>query len=180
MNSVATHRNGTRCILALVAMLPAVAGAQAAMPGGGQVAAKAALGRPPSGQADVPALFAIGDRAIAVYKTFLLFTTKPGQLPDTAANQRLFEDETVRAAGFAMRAQAATLRGLDDSGHSLPADKPTPVRLAGLKQANVGGSQFLSMSVGELRKVENRAALVDALADAAVLAAPEITIRVGA
>lgn len=137
---------------------------------------KATLGAPPYRSSDVPALLPIGDRAGALYKTYLLFTSQPGTLPDTAANTAKYQDEVSRAAAYLLKVQAAELEAMADFVSTLPAAEMTAPRRAGLQQVRLGINEMVTSVILMVRSPglnpANRDILLSALADnAAVMAA---------
>lgn len=129
--------------------------------------ARATLGAPPYRSADVPALLTIGDRAVAVFKTYALFTPKDGTLPDTAANTAEYQDEIVRAGNYVLQAQAAAFEAITDFIKTLPADQMNEARRSGLRQMRLGVTEQITSITLMLRspgiRPENRDLLLDAL-----------------
>ncbi len=130
---------------------------------------KTTLGAPPYRSADVPALLDIGDRAGAVFKTYVLFTPKAGTVPDTAANTTEYQDEISRAGAYLVYVQAAALDALADFVRTLPADQMNAARRAGLRQMRLGITEQVTGLTLMLRspslRVENREVLLDALSE---------------
>ncbi|WP_349961591.1 hypothetical protein [Rhizobium sp. ZPR3] len=136
----------------------------------------ATLGSPPYTSSDVPALLTIGDRASALYKTYLLFAPQPGTLPDTAANTSKYQDEVSRAAAYLLKVQAAELEAMSDFVSTLPAAEMTAPRRAGLQQVRLGINEMMTSVTLMVRSPglnpANRGILLSALADnASVMAA---------
>lgn len=109
------------------------------------------LGAPPYVAADTPMLLDIFDRQNAVYKTYLLFTAVPGELPDTAVNTIRYQDELVRAASVILHVFAAEVDALAAFWTSLPDEARTPTRRAGAQQAQAGLVEFVTGVMTVLR-----------------------------
>lgn len=112
---------------------------------------RAILGAPPFAAVDIPVLLDIFDRQNAVYKTYLLFTAAPGELPDTAANTVRYQDEITRAAAALLHVVAAEMDAIEAFWASLPADGRTPVRRAGAQQMRAGMVEFVTGALTGLR-----------------------------
>lgn len=137
---------------------------------------KATLGTPPYRSSDVPALLPIADRANALYKTYLLFTSQPGTLPDTATNTAKYQDEVSRTAAYLLKVHAAELEAIADFVSTLPTAEMTAPRRAGLQQVRLGINEMMTSVTLMVRSPglnpANRDILLSALADnAAVMAA---------
>ena len=138
--------------------------------------AEATLGAPPYRSSDIPALLAAGERAGAVYKTYLLFAPQTGSVPDTAANTFMFQDEITRAGAYLLQVQVAQLEAATDFVGTLPPDQMNETRRKGVRMMRLGAVQqitglTLMLRSPELRP-ENRGLLLDALgASVAKLAA---------
>jgi hypothetical protein len=137
---------------------------------------KATLGAPPYRSADVPALLPIGDRAGALFKTYVLFAPQAGTVPDTAANTAQYQDEIARAGAYLLRVQGAGLEAISDFVATLPAAQMNAARRDGLRKIRLGINEMVTGIVLMLRapdlRPENRAILLDALDEgAATLAA---------
>lgn len=145
--------------------------------------ATATLGAPPYRSADIPALLTIGERAGAVYKTYLLFAPQTGSVPDTAANTLTFQDEITRAGAYLLQVQVAQLEAAADFVGTLPAEQMNETRRKGVRMMRLGAVQqvtglALMLRSPELRP-ENRELLLDALGASAgkLTAATPITDR---
>lgn len=129
------------------------------------------LGAPPYRSADIPALLAIGERAAAVYKTYVLFTPQNGSLPDTAANTFKYQNEIARAGAYQLRVQAAGIDAIADLLTTLPADQMNEARRTGLRQLRLGIMEYVTGMTLMLRspdlRPENRTLVLDALSDTA-------------
>lgn len=141
---------------------------------------KATLGSPPYISADVPALLAIADRAGALYKTYVLFTSQSGAVPDTAANTFKYQDEVARAAAYLLRVQAAELEAITDFVKTLPAAEMTEPRRAGLQQVRLGINEMVTSMILMLRSPGQRAAnrdiLLNTLSDSAATMAASMPL----
>lgn len=131
----------------------------------------ATLGAAPYSSADMPALLEIGDRASALYKTYLFATTQPGAIPDTAANTFKYQDEVARAFSYLLQVQVAQLEAITDFVQMLPEDAMTEPRMAGLQQMRLGFNETVTGLILMLRsqglRSENRGILIDVLSDGA-------------
>lgn len=133
---------------------------------------EATLGTAPYRSADVPVLLSIGERGVAVFKTYLLFTPQNGTVPDTAANTFTYQDEISRAGAYMLHVFGAELQAVTDFVATLPAAQMNEARRAGLQQLRLGITEQVTGLTLMLRspnlRPENRALLLDALNDNAV------------
>ncbi|MND20761.1 hypothetical protein D3C80_110960 [compost metagenome] len=140
---------------------------------------EATLGAPPYQAADVPALLTIGDRAGAVFKTYVLFAPQNGTVPDTAANTFKYQDEIARAGAYLLNVYTAELEAATDFVSKLPADQMNEARRTGLRQMQLGITEQVTGLMLMLRspslRPENRLLLLDALNGSAIPLAAAIS-----
>ena len=137
------------------------------------------LGTGPYTAADVPLLLEISDTNVLAFKSYLMFTPKPGTVPDTAANTALYQDEVSRLAAYQIAATGALAEAIDDFVAKLPKAEMSQVRLDGLRQMRLGLLQQVNGVTLMVRspglKPENRGLLLNALAENAARIASAAT-----
>ncbi len=133
--------------------------------------APAILGTPPYAGKDTSTLMSVMPVEVALTKSYILFTPKPGTQPDLTANSIAYQDEIARGSAFLMRVFGATLPALDDFVAHLKPEQMTKVRLEGIRRMRLGMLQEVTGLSSTMRsdglKPENRAVIVAALADSA-------------
>ncbi len=129
------------------------------------------LGTSPYVAADVPVLLGIVDQWNKISKTYLLFTAKPGTVPNTAVTTIRYQNELARGVDALMHAMAAVAEAIVPFWESLPDKDHTTVRRAGIQNIRVGLVQTLQEVLTTMRlqnfHADNRRILALAIVETA-------------